>query len=170
VIWEVEMAKQTRYVYECLYQTDLGWFGPDQRRERWIQKGRTLIQPQRVQHIIRCFPSKDRGLTSRGDPIPADYIITPRPLGKSYTEEVKKMVSRSLHDGTNPGMFGKRVMREKVNKVKFRLVPPDEVTESMVRYAFDYGDDWDPELFKDRTDDVNIQPKTELALATGGTV
>jgi hypothetical protein len=164
------MAKQTRFVYECLFQSDMGFFGPDQRRERWLQKGRTLIQPQRVQHIVRCFPSSAKGLTSRGDPIPADYIITPKPLGRSYTEEVKKMVSRSLHDGTNPGMFGKRTMREKVNKVKFRLVPPDEVTESMVRYAFDYGDDWDPQLFKDSVTDVNIFPKTEPVLSTGGTV
>jgi hypothetical protein len=70
-------------------------------------------------------------------------------------------VSRSLHDGTNPGQFGKRAMRPKITKPKLRLLDADEVTESVRRSAYDL--EWDETLFEDATGDVQAPGNIPLA-------
>src|SRR3990167_2360596 len=131
------MAKEKRFWYECILQCDLGWYGPDGRRERWQKKGKALIQPMTM-HIVRLRP--EHGMNGRGEPFPADYVVTDKPFGRSYTGAgVTKMVSRPATAYGNIGGLKPRVMREKQNKVKFRLLDTDELTSEIRRNAYDYG-------------------------------
>lgn len=157
------MAKQKRYFYECVMTCDLPFMGPDQRRERWKQNGRIQEQPQKVLHVLRVHPSP--GFTARGDRRPADYIVTDRPIGRSYTEEVVKNVSRSLHDGTDAKQALKRGARPKVSKIKFKLLDPEDVTDYVRMNAFDFEDRWGPALFDDGDKDV-VLPKEAAAFAS----
>lgn len=155
------MAKEKLYWYECVRQVDLKYWGPEQRKERWTQRGPTAVQPQRVQHWIRLYPSGpnvDQQGMSRGY---ADYAVFRKPLANHLTMELTKKVSRSIHYGTNPGQFGKRKLRAKVTKTKMQLLEPDEVTESIKRRAYDM--DWDESLFKDQEADQVIGPPGEVA-------
>jgi len=159
------MAKQKKYYYECVYPCDVPWYGPDQRRERWVQKGKMLVQPPRVLHSVRCFPS--RGYNARGEKLLGDYIATNRPIGKAFTEEVTKSVSRvdwnaRLRDGGSP-----RKMVEKSSKVKFVLLEPDEVTDAVRRVAYDFEDDWGAALFNDADTDV-VLPAEAAEMARQG--
>ena len=145
------MAKEKRYWYECIYETDLGYWAPDQRRERWVQKGRSLIQPMRVLHSVRLYPS--RGVNSRGEPLPPDYACFLQPLAKQYTEEVTKRVSRPNYTVT--GRRAGRVMRPKTSKVKFRQLDSDELTDYVRRNAY-FFDEWHESLFIDADKDVYL--------------
>lgn len=111
------MAK--RYYYRCVYPCDVAYYGPDQRRENWRETGKLSI-PTYAMHSIRIQPQHGRRVNGR--PFPADYIVTEKPLGKSYTEEVTKTVSRPA---TPYG--GKRVNREKRNKIKLQLVDEHDI-------------------------------------------
>jgi len=106
-----------------------------------------------VLHSKRLSPS--RGFTARGEEIPPDYIVTDKPLGRTYTEEVTKMVSRPKDQmGTK-----ERVMRPKTSKIKFVLLDPEDVTQEIKRSAYDFN--WAPALFKDATEDVIPPPLVE---------
>lgn len=111
------MAK--RYFYKCVYPCDVAYFGPDQRRENWIESGRSTI-PTYGMHSVRLRPQHGRRVNGR--PFPADYIMTDQPVGKSYTEEVIKQVSRPASP-----YGGKRVNREKHNKIKLQLVDEGDI-------------------------------------------
>lgn len=153
------MAKARRYYYAVVLQCDLPWYGPDQRKERWVMKGKQLVQPTRVLHVKRVYPSK--GFNARGEEFPPDYIVTDRPVGKSYTHEVVKKVSRP--DFEHPGAR-KRLDREKASKIKLELIDPDDVTAEIRRAAYDM--DWGEELFKDAVEDVKLPSETaRLAMA-----
>ena len=155
------MAKPKRFYYECIFICDLGHWAPDQRTERWIRRGRSLIQPMKVLHSIRVSPS--RGYNARGEEFPPDYIVTDRPLARNYTEEITKKVSRPKFD--NRGSRDGREMREKIGKVKFRLLDADEVMESVRRNAYDL--DWVDNLFEDAITDVHLPAET-AAMAKAG--
>ena len=159
------MAKAKRFWYEVVFQLDLGHWAPDQRPERWTYKGRVLVQPQRTKHSLRLFPS--RGYNGRGEPFPPDYFVTDRPIGKSYTEEVNKMVSRSENIGLQ-GQYGKRSMRLKTSKIKARLLDADEVTESVRRAAYDL--EWTDDLFENAVADVHLPAETARMAKEGAKV
>ena len=152
------MAKTRRYYYECVAECDLGFWGPDQRKERWIQKGRQLIQPARVQHSIRLSPS--RGIRPNGDQIPPDYIVTDRPLGKQYTEEITKKVSRPSFDPVT-GRRNGRYFRKKVSAIKFRLMDIDEVDSDIKKHAFDM--EWQEVIYETHSEDVTL-PKDQAVI------
>ena len=63
-------------------------------------------------------------------PLPADYIATDKPVGKQFTEQVVKEVSR--YSGP-----GRRKMMTKVSEPKLRQLDPSEVTESVRKMAMD---------------------------------
>jgi len=164
------MAKEKRFWYECILQCDLGYYAPDGRRERWVKKGRAMIQPTTM-HIVRLLP--EHGLNGRGEPFPADYIVTDKPLGRSYVEAgVTKAVSRPATAFGNIGGLKPRVMREKVNKVKFRLLDTDEITSEVRRQAWDYGlpvmrdgkqvEGWAASIFEANDKDVELPAEEAL--------
>ena len=170
------MAKERRYYYECVYQCDVGHIGQDQRRERFIRRGRSEIAKPTM-HSVRVYPS--RGVNARGEEIPADYIVTDQPIGKNYTEEVEKKVSRP--DFEHPGVRN-RLMRAKVSKVKFVLRDAADVPEECRRKAYDYGrpqfgeDEkgnrvqiagWHASLFETHVEDV-VLPAESAAMAAAG--
>ena len=162
---EVLMAKEKRFWYECVLQCDIGWYGPDQRRERWPRRGRSEIQPDTM-HSVRLTP--EHGRNGRGEPFPADYIVTDKPVGRSYTEVVTKGVSRPETAYGNIGGARQRVMRVKESKIKLRLMDPDELTREIRYNAYDYGPPeyrdgkqvkgWVAALFEDNDKDV-VLPK-----------
>ena len=147
------MAKTRRFYYECVLETDLGFWAPDQRKEHWVQKGKNVIQPMKALHYIRVAPSN--GMNIRGEPFPPDYIVTDRPLGRQYTEEIEKRVSRPSFDSST-GRRNGRYWRKKVSKIKFRLLDADEIDPEVRRKAIDLP--WVDALFEDIVKDV-ILPK-----------
>ena len=152
------MAK--RYYYRVLMPVDLPWIGPDQRRERWIRRGRQLIQPAATTHVIRVYPSP--GYSDTGEEILGDYIVTDKPVAKHYTEEVTKLVSRPDPDSVGTG---KRDMRPKTSKIKLELVPMTEMMESMRRKALDLP--WSEAMFTEADEDV-VLPREMAAMAMAG--
>ena len=124
-------------------QADLLYLAPAKREDQKIQRGRARIAPE-IYHPLRVKPS--RGLNNRGEPIPGDYIATDRPLSIACTSEVVKDVSRP--DLLDPLNRLKRKMRAKTTKIKFRLLEDWEVTESIRRNVWYYGDKWSEEMFK----------------------
>lgn len=170
------MAKTKRFYYECVYPTDLGYYALDQRRERWVRQGRSDIAKPTM-HCVRCYPSK--GLNARGEQIPADYIVTDQTLGKQYTEEIAKQVSRP--DFEHPGQRFRK-MREKVSKVKFVLLDPEDVTTYVRSHAYDYGapqfgkdakgndiqvSGWHAQMFETINADVTLDKEVELNAKIG---
>jgi hypothetical protein len=145
------MAKSRRYYYECISPCQLGWWGPDQRKERWIRRGSSLVQPTHVQHLVNVYPSK--GITPRGEPIPPDYVVTDQPLGKQYTQEIVKKVLRPHFDQLT-GRRNGRSWRKKISTVKFRLLDMDEVDGDIKRRAKDYP--WQETLFEDKLEAVTL--------------
>ena len=123
------MAK--RYFYQCVYQCDVAYAGPDQRRENWIERGRGRGIPTYAFHPIRLQP--EHGMRPNGRPFPADYICTPRAVGKSYTEQVEKEVSRPV-----TAYGGARKMRTKVSKIKLELVDERDIPNDAE--VHDYGE------------------------------
>lgn len=149
------MAK--RYYYECVRQCDIGWRGPDPRRERWSTRGGMLVQPPDVMHSKRLYPSvasAGRAGLSVGlnDVRPeADIIVTDKPVAKNYTQTVTKKVSRPRFDPTTGRRHG-RYFRRKTNPPKLRILEPDEIDNDVRRNAIDLP--WDVSLFTDATGDV----------------
>ena len=125
-------------------------------------RGNQAVQPMAVLHSLRTHPSP--GYTARGQRIPPDYIVTDKPIGKCYTGEVTKRVSRPEHlRGGAP-----RVMRPKTSKVKFLLLDPDEVDSEIRRSAHDLN--WGPNLFDDGDRDVVPTGAEEARAATLSTI
>lgn len=156
------MAKAKRFWYECVLQCDLGFLAPDQRRERWTQRGKVEVQPPRTLHSVRLYPSK--GYDKNGNYIPGDVAVFDQPLARRYTEEIEISVSRPLIDAEHPGGHT-RYMRPKVTKVKFVLLDPEDVTESVKRRAYDYGPDWHPSLFAEGPVEINLPRDVAVGLA-----
>jgi len=144
------MAKPKRYYYECVLQCDLPYVAPDQRRERWPKNN---IAPMCI-HSKRLVPSD--GYTT------PDFIVTDKPVARQYTEEVVKAVSRP--DFEHPGAR-RRIMREKVSKIKLRLLDSDEVGETVRRTAIDLP--WADALFTEATQDVILSPEMQRLAAQG---
>lgn len=146
-----------RYFYECIARgicpwVDVGYKGPDQRRDRWPRKGRNRVQPTHVLHVIRCHSNI---LQKTGEQIkPPDYIVTNKPLAKRYTDTVTYGVSRMddpAHGKKN------RVIRNKTSEPKFRLLSADEITDFVRANAYDYGDDWDAHMFEEPPEVLGVQ-------------
>jgi len=123
---------------------------PDQRRERWPKNN---IAPLCV-HVKRVYPTDGYK--------PPDYIVTNQPIARQYTEEVVKAVSRP--DFEHPGAR-KRIMREKVSKVKFRLLDSDEIGDRIKEVAHDFP--WADALFTEMTQDVTLSPEMARMAAQG---
>jgi len=151
------MAK--RYYYKVVQKVKLPWIGPDQRRERWKQRGRQFIQPMETLHSVTLNPSK--GYTLDGQEIPPDYVVTDRPVAKHLTSEVTKKVSRP---GYEIGSFN-REDREKTSKVKLVLLGAQELTDYARRMAHDLN--WGPAMFDEASDDVHL-PADEARFAAAG--
>ena len=152
------IPKDKRHYYEVVITHDLPWFGPDQRRERWPRKGQRDVQPMSVLHSMRVNPSNT--YDGRGRPIPGHYIVTDRPVGRNYTEEVVKNVSRRESSESS-----KRVMRPKTSEIKLRLLDPDEVSFEIQQNAHD--ENWGPDLFENHTEDV-VLPVESARMALEG--
>jgi hypothetical protein len=135
-----------RFYYECLRRTDLGYWGPQRRRER---EGKGM--PTKVQHIAVVLPS--RGMNTRGEELPPDYIVTDKPLGKQYIEQMTKKVSRPSFDSES-GRRNGRYYRRKLITPKFRLLDPDEVDWDIKKRAIDM--DWQEVLFQTVTNQVDL--------------
>ena len=171
------MAKEKRYFYECVLACDLGYWGPEHRRENWERKGKAMVQTFAM-HNVHMLP--EHGMTGRGVPFPADYLVVDQPLGKSYTEVVTKSVSRPATAYGNIGGLKPRIMRPKQSKVKFRQLDANEITAEIRRDAYDYGlpqfnakgkqiSGWDASLFKDNDGDVRLGPEEALNAAAVAT-
>lgn len=141
------MAKAKRYFYKCVYPCDVGYWGPDQRKERWGKQG----QPPKVLHSVRVLPS--RGYDSRGRERPGDYIVTDKPLAKHFTQETVKKVSRPSWD-PQTGRRNGRVYRKKVTKVKFELLDADEIDREIREAAYDKP--WCESLFEEAPEKVDL--------------
>ena len=116
------IPNKRRLYYEVVHEVDLAWYAPDQRVERWPRRGQRDVQPMSVMHSMRLGPSP--GYTARGNALPPHYIVTDRPVGNTYTEEVMKVVSRPIQDSAQ------RTMRPKYSKIKLRLLDKDEIIGS----------------------------------------
>jgi hypothetical protein len=69
----------------------------------------------------------------------ADVIVTDYPVGKSYVDNVQKLVSRPASAYGNIGGLKPRVMRMKSNKIKLRLLEAGEITRDVMDRAWDEG-------------------------------
>jgi len=139
---------------DCGYFCELGYWGPDQRKERWKKQGKMLVQPAKVLHSLRVH-----GLDPDGSEDHTDYIVTDRPIGKPYTEEVKKQVSRPYHDPETGRRHGRKY-RNKMSKIKFRLLEPDEVDSDIKKRALDMP--WTDNLFDEGGSKVDLPLATAL--------
>lgn len=145
------MAKSKRFYYKCILVCDLGWYGPDQRKERWETKGKVSIQPTKTLHSIRLKPSG--GYNARGEEMPPDYIVTDKPVGKCFTEQVPKKVSRPSWD-PNTGRRNGRVYRKKFSVPKLEILDPDEIDSLIRKRAFDLP--WTDNLYSDGPEKVDL--------------
>lgn len=131
------MAADKRFYYECVYPCEIGFYGPNKRRETWRTKGRSEVQGFCL-HNRRLMPA--HGRTVRGRVAhEADIIVTDYPVGKSYVETVQKMVSRPASAYGNIGGLKPRVMRMKSNKIKLSLIDANDVTRDIMERAWDEG-------------------------------
>ena len=112
--------KPKKYYYECVYPVELNYLAPDHRRERW-EGMRAPIVP----HPIRFKPEDKLGEK------PADYLVTLRPLAKHLTVKVTRNVRRKNL------RTGEYTMVPTDSRVKFELLDPEDVTESVKRRARD---------------------------------
>ena len=173
------MAKQ--FFYECVYPCDVGFATTSRRREDWMTDSGMEL-PTYAIHPIRVQPV--HGMRPNRRPFSADYIRTDKPLGKAYTEEVIKNVSRPTS-----AYGGARVMRQKINKIKFREVDQRDIpadaklfknrspvfrtmNEDELLHFQTMGwevpkskqiqtDGWAAAMFDDGTDDVHLPEATE---------
>jgi hypothetical protein len=149
------MAK--RFYYEVVLQVDLGFWAPDQRKERWEQKGASMIQPTKTLHSKRLYPS--RGFDMRGNPLPPDVVVTDRPVAKNYTEETVKRVSRPRFDPMTGRRQG-RYFRKKVSPQKLRLMEGDEIDNELRRRAVDLP--WTDALYDNSKGDVVLPEDAKI--------
>ena len=159
------MAKQKRYYYECVFPDkdgcEVGYWAPDQRRERWPRKGRLSQQPMRVLHTLRLKASDPDRLDRNGNPRPGDYLVSDKPIGRAYTEETIKNVSRPEIDLKTGVVYKTRVMRTKICRQKFRLLEDFEVDRSVIETAYDM--DWREDLYNDGQKDVLLPKEAKQA-------
>lgn len=159
------MPKEKRYYYECVFPDkhgcEVGYWGPDQRRERWPKKGRLAEQPMKVLHTVRFFPSNPDRTDRSGMPIPGDILCTARPIGRQWTEETVKNVSRpKINMETGQKMLG-RVMRPKISRQKFRLMEDYEIDRTIIERC--YFMNWIDDLYKDGGEDVHLPKDAKQA-------
>jgi len=113
--------KAKEFYYECIHPEgiEMNYLAPDHRKERW--EGLT---PPIVPHPIRFYPFD--AMTGKS----ADYVVTDRPLAQHLLTPIIKSVQRKNL------RTSKKSMVETVTKPKFRLLEPEEVTESIKKVAW----------------------------------
>ena len=149
----VPKAKPSRdggYYYETLLRCDLLHTAPAKREDQKSRDGFGRTVTPMIAHPIRVQPS--RGFNGRGELFPPDYIVTERPLARSYTEVIQKKVSRP--DPANPLDKRLRKMVAKSTKIKFRLLEDWEITGEVRRSA--WRKDLVPMMFDDTSADVYL--------------
>lgn len=109
------MAKT--YFYQCVYPCEVGFLAPDHRKERIPPN--VMVAPM-VLHTFTLYPADPYNPKKQ-----ADVLIVDRPLADHYVNEVPKVVSRKNL------RTGEREDHETHSKIKFVLVPDNEVTDDM---------------------------------------
>lgn len=175
------MAKKS-YYYEVITDFEIPIMARLSKQQR-ARFGEDEDPPLEMLHVFHAEAAvkpdgmrRTRGMNLRRN---GDIIKTDRPVGKSYTEIVRKLVSRPIISAVDGGRTLKRVMRPTVSKVKLRLLEPDEITSYVVENAicagelgkdgrpmFGKGSRWGDALFVDSTADVTLPPETAALLAT----
>jgi len=115
------MAEKEKWLYyECVYPCEVGFMGPDQRKERQVPGQ----MPRNCLHTITLIPSDPYNPKK----LP-DILAVKRPLAPSYVSEVEKIVNRkNLRTGL-------REDHPKKSKIKFALLEGSDVTDSVIRRA-----------------------------------
>ena len=163
------MAKA--YFYECVVDCDLGVLGPLSKYQRSWYEARTDDPddiPQQTLHSLRILARVDGKGEKRYGMAHGNIIKTDKPLARSYTESIEKLVSRPLISSQDPHRQFKRLMRAKTNPIHFRLLAADEVslyTESVAIYPGEHPDGkvlmgkkarWAPSLFEESATEVQL--------------
>ncbi len=115
------------FYYECVMTVDVAYMAPVHRQDQKFDVPLGGEIPL-MQHNLRFKPAdvfKER---------PADIMCTEKKIHRSFVEEYEKQVSRPKEKGGYPA-FKEREMRPKMTKIKFRLMDPSEVTESIKKRA-----------------------------------
>jgi hypothetical protein len=159
-----------KFFYRCVHQVDMAYMAP------WGKGGDhsdndSPDAPLLVRHFIRVLPAR-KGLNSRGIPFKPMYICTDKPLAKHFPEQIVKKVSRPAFDPLTGRKLPQRAYRKKITKVKFELVPTNEVTEYISDYAIyrPGKGTWAPEMFEETSSVVElpIDPELEKRIAMMG--
>jgi hypothetical protein len=110
--------KDKKLYYECIATCQMGFMGPDQRKERWEENG----MPAMCLHERSFYPS---GLGKKRP----DYLATDKPISKRYLQPVMRT-------------FSKMDLRTREMKVvnspttaKFRLLDSDEIGDYVREHA-----------------------------------
>ena len=115
------MAEKEKWLYyECVMPVEIGFMGPDQRKERQLPG--QMSQP--CLHTITLSPSYPYNPKK----LP-DILGVKRPLADSYVKEVQKTVSRkNLRTGA-------REDRTKTSKITFVLLEGPDLTDGVMSRA-----------------------------------
>ena len=118
------MGKKRLYFYECVMTVDVAYMAPQHRQDmkQVGQFGFDSDKDQLVQHNIRLKPADP--LKRRG----ADILCSEKPIAKHFLEVYEKQVSRHIVKDGMP-VPGRREMRSKITKVKFRLMEQSEIAQ-----------------------------------------
>lgn len=147
-----------KFYYECVLQVDMTYMAPWGKGGSHAEKD-DEDAPMLVRHSLRVCPS--RGQNARGVPFPPDYIVTDKPLAKHFTDQIVKKVSRPAFDPYTGRKLPQRAYRKKITKIKFVLVPPDELMQSIIDNAIKKA--WTPEMFQEVSTKVDLPIDPELA-------
>ena len=117
------MEEQKLYFYECVMQCDLLYWAPNHMSppERMFGFGDENL----IQHPMRFYQRSADGL------VPPDVLCVETPIAWFFLEVREKMVSRPVFNEDGSQRKGERVLKPKLTKIKFRLLPPEEITEEV---------------------------------------